>query len=58
MYLIKCQVKSEWLASTHCINFKAKLEPQGIYSGRSNTFPKSISSAEYASKNLPLAMHR
>lgn len=35
------------------INFKTAPVPQGNFNGRSKVFPKSISSAECGTRNLP-----
>ena len=41
---------------THCMNFKTALVPHGSLSGRSNVFPKRMSSAERGTRNLPSRM--
>lgn len=38
---------------THCINLRIALVPHGNFSGRSNVFPNSMSSADCGTKNRP-----
>lgn len=41
------------VGSMKCMNFRAALDPQGNFSGRSKVLPNRMLSAEYVFKNRP-----